>query len=71
MENVIFNELSAREFNVDVGVVEFTERNDHGKAIRKQLEIDFICNKASKRYYVQSAFSIPDNQKMVQEQATA
>lgn len=68
MENVIFNELIAREFNVDVGVVEFTERDDRGKAIRKQLEIDFICNKASKRYYVQSAFSIPDGQKMVQEQ---
>ncbi len=68
MENVIFNELRAREFNVDVGVVEFTERNDRGKAIRKQLEIDFICNKASKRYYVQSAFSVPDSQKMVQEQ---
>lgn len=68
MENVIFNELSAREFNVDVGVVEFTERNDRGKAIRKQLEIDFVCNKASKRYYVQSAFSVPDGPKMVQEQ---
>lgn len=67
MENVIFNELTARGYNVDVGVVPISERDENGKAIRKQLEIDFVCNKGSGRYYIQSAFTIPDSAKMLQE----
>ncbi len=68
MENIIYNELLARGFHVDVGVVQFSQRDEKGKLLRKQLEVDFVCNKASKRYYVQSAFAIPDNDKMRQEQ---
>lgn len=67
MENVIFNELIARGYNVDVGVVPISERDKNGKAIRKQLEIDFICNKGSGRYYIQSAFAVSDSAKMLQE----
>lgn len=68
MENVIFNELRAREYNVDIGVVPITERDRNGVPVRKQLEIDFICNKGSTRYYVQSAFAMPDERKLEQEQ---
>lgn len=68
MENIIYNELIAREYNVDVGLVIVNQKDKNGKSIRKQLEVDFVCNKASKRYYIQSAFAIPDNEKMKQEQ---
>ncbi len=67
MENVIYNELRMRGYNVDVGIVPVTEKNDQGKLIRKQLEVDFICNLGSARYYIQSAYSIPDSEKRVQE----
>lgn len=66
MENIIYNELLIRGFNVDVGVVEHNVKID-GKSIRKQLEVDFVCNQGNKRYYIQSAFAIPDEQKMNQE----
>ena len=68
MENIIFNELKVRGFNVDVGVVVMNEVDKSGKKIRKQLEVDFVCNKGSKRYYIQSAYAIPDAEKMKQEQ---
>jgi hypothetical protein len=68
MENIIFNELKVRGFNVDVGVVVMNEVDKSGKKIRKQLEVDFVCNKGSKRYYIQSAYGIPDKEKMAQEQ---
>lgn len=68
MENIIFNELKIRGFNVDVGVVAVNGTNTNGNGIRKQLEIDFVCNKGSKRYYIQSAYAIPDQAKMEQEQ---
>lgn len=68
MENIIFNELKIRGFNVDVGVVTLNEMNEKGNGIRKRLEIDFVCNKGSKRYYIQSAYAIPDQEKMKQEQ---
>lgn len=68
MENIIFNELKIRGFNVDVGVITENGKNEKGISTRKQLEIDFVCNKASKRYYIQSAYSIPDEAKMMQEQ---
>ena len=67
MENVIYNELRMRGCNVDVGVVPVSERNDQGKSIRKQLEVDFICNLGSARYYIQSAYSMPDSDKRDQE----
>lgn len=68
MENIIFNELKTRGFNVDVGVIMQYETNEKGTNIRKQLEIDFVCNQGSKRYYIQSAYAIPDQAKMEQEQ---
>lgn len=63
MENIIYNKLKLRGFNVDVGVVEHNEKDKNGKSIRKQLEIDFVCNKASKRYYIQSALELPTEEK--------
>lgn len=68
MENIIFNELKMRGFNVDVGVIMQYETNEKGTNIRKQLEIDFVCNQGSKRYYIQSAYAISDQAKMEQEQ---
>lgn len=68
MENIIFNELKMRGFHVDVGVIVQYGTNDKGSSIRKQLEIDFVCNQGSKRYYIQSAYAIPDQAKMEQEQ---
>lgn len=67
MENIIYNELLARGFNVDVGIVTVSQKDKNGTLVRKQLEVDFVCNKGSKRYYVQSAFAIPDSEKMQQE----
>lgn len=67
MENVIYNELRRRGYRVDVGVVPVVEKDKDGKAMKKQLEIDFICNLGSMKYYVQSAFSLPDEEKRAQE----
>lgn len=67
MENVIYNELRMRGYSVDVGVVPVAAKNKEGKVIRKQLEVDFICNLGSARYYIQSAYSIPDEDKFNQE----
>ena len=67
MENVIYNELRMRGYRVDVGVVPITEKNENGQTVRKQLEVDFICNLGSMKYYIQSAFSIPDEEKREQE----
>lgn len=66
MENVIYNELRFRGYNVDVGVVEVRE-TQNGEVQRKQFEIDFIANQGSKRYYIQSAYDIPNEEKMEQE----
>ena len=68
MENIIFNELKIRGFNVDIGVVVVNGRGKDGSSVRKQCEIDFVCNKGFKRYYIQSAYVIPDQAKMEQEQ---
>lgn len=68
MENIIFNELKVRGYNVDIGVVVMNETDKAGKKVRKQLEIDFVAGKGSKRYYIQSAFALPDERKMQQEQ---
>ncbi|MGM9525517.1 MAG: ATP-binding protein [Peptococcaceae bacterium] len=68
MENIIYNELLVRGYNVDVGVVEHSEKDADGKSVRKKLEVDFVCNRGNCRYYIQSAFAIPDKDKMEQEQ---
>ena len=68
MENVIYNELLVRGFNVDVGVVPTRTVNSEGRQKRSQLEIDFVCNLGSKRYYVQSAYSLPTEEKIRQEE---
>lgn len=68
MENVIYNELRHRGWEVDVGVVETWGKDVNGKKCRKPLEIDFVCNKGSGKIYIQSAFMIPDRAKMEQEQ---
>lgn len=67
MENVIYNELRMRGYRVDVGVVPIAEKDAEGKATRKQLEVDFVCNLGSSRYYIQSAYSLPDEAKRAQE----
>ena len=67
MENVIYNELRMRGYNVDVGVVPIAERDENGKIIRKQLEVDFVCNLGTSRYYIQSAYSLPDEAKRAQK----
>lgn len=67
MENIIYNELRMRGYSVDVGVVPIAERDSDGKVTRKQLEVDFVCNLDSARYYIQSAYSLPDEAKHAQE----
>lgn len=67
MENVIYNELRMRGYSVDVGVVTVTEKGADGKSSRRQLEVDFVCNMGSSRYYIQSAYAIPDMEKREQE----
>lgn len=68
MENILYNELILRGFNVDIGAVEKYTKTKNGQNTIALLEVDFICNKGSQRYYVQSAYSIPDMNKMKQEQ---
>ena len=67
MENAIYCELRRQGFNVDVGVVVFNGKDENGVSFRKQLEDDFVCNKGSRRYYIQSALSLPTPEKMDQE----
>lgn len=67
MENIIYNELIYREFSVDVGMVEYFYRGENQKSKRANLEIDFIANKGSQKYYIQSALSISDDEKREQE----
>lgn len=70
MENVIYNELRCRGFLVDVGMVETRTRTEQKGMIRKQLEVDFVVNSGSKRYYIQSALALPDKEKIEQESAS-
>lgn len=67
MENVIYNELRMRGFRVDVGNLNIVERGKDGKPVKKQLEVDFICNKGSKKYYIQSAYMLGTEEKVAQE----
>ncbi len=68
MENIIYNELRTRGFSVDVGVVELIDKTEDSKYIRKNIEIDFVANKGSQRYYIQSAYALPDEDKRAQEE---
>lgn len=70
MENVLYNDLVRRGFNVDVGVVEQNTKDDSGRNIRKQLEVDFVVNRSDERYYIQSALSVADPDKRKQEIAS-
>lgn len=70
MENIIYNELRIRGCHVDVGMVEQRTLDKNGKYVRKQLEVDFIVNQGNKRYYIQSAFAMPDEEKLRQETAS-
>lgn len=67
MENVIYNELRMRGFSVDVGNLTIVEKGKEGKLVKKQLEVDFICNKGSKKYYIQSAYMLGTAEKIAQE----
>ncbi|MDO5575363.1 MAG: ATP-binding protein [bacterium] len=70
MENILYNELRMRGYQVDVGVVVKREKTVDGVMAKKQLEIDFVANQGSKRYYIQSAYSLPDADKIKQEKAS-
>lgn len=70
MENVIYNELRKEGFSVDVGVVESFKRDEDGKLQRRNLEIDFVVNRHDERLYIQSAYALPDKDKVDQEQAS-
>ena len=69
MENIIYNDLKRRDYNVDVGVVE-TEKLINGKRQKVQLEVDFVVNKGSRRYYIQSALNVDSEAKREQETAS-
>lgn len=70
MENVLYNDLIRRDLDVDIGVVEFNTKDDTGKKIRKQLEVDFVVNRGNDRFYIQSALTVADPQKREQEIAS-
>jgi predicted AAA+ superfamily ATPase len=70
MENMVFNELNLRGYTVDVGVVTKNVKDAEGCSRRVQLEVDFVCNRGSERIYVQSAYALPDKEKVEQEQAS-
>ena len=67
MENIIYNELRMRGYSVDVGIIPVAEKNKNGNFVRKQLEVDFVCNLGPVRYYIQSAYSLPNEEKTAQE----
>ena len=70
LENIIYNELLIRGFNVDVGVVSKQVRDDDGNRIRRYYEVDFVCNQGSRRYYIQSAYRMIDEEKVRQEETS-
>lgn len=67
MENIVYNELLLRGYNVDVGVVDVYDKDKEGKRIRKQLEVDFVVNQGSQRYYIQVAYDMTSEEKQTQE----
>ena len=70
MENMVYNELCLHGYTVDVGVVVHNTKDVEGHSQRKQLEVDFVCNRGPERIYVQSAYALPDREKVEQEQAS-
>jgi len=70
MENIIYNELRSRGYRVDVGIVDVRTTNSQKKTVRKQLEVDFVVNHGDERYYIQSALSLPNKEKIEQETAS-
>lgn len=68
MENVLYNELCSRGYSVDIGLVEIWEKGQDGKTTHKKLEVDYVINRGSQRIYIQSAYMMPDPDKIVQEQ---
>ena len=68
MENIVYNELKIRGFNVDVGIVEYYTQNAEKRSVLNSAEVDFVCNMSDKRYYIQVAYSIPTKEKLDQEQ---
>lgn len=67
MENIVYNELQVRGYNVDVGIVDALARNSEGKRVHKQLEVDFVVNQGSQRYYIQVAYDLTSEEKQAQE----
>ncbi len=67
MENIVYNELLIRGYNVDVGVVEIFDKDKEGKRVRKQLEVDFVVNQGNQRYYIQVAYDMTSEEKQTQE----
>lgn len=67
MENVVYNELLMRGYNVDVGIIDIIDKNEEGKRLRKQLEVDFVVNQGSRRYYIQVAYDMTSQEKQMQE----
>ena len=67
MENIIYNELLRRGYNVDVGIVEVNKKDENGNNIKPQYEVDFVCNQGSKKIYIQSAYEMKDDLKEIQE----
>lgn len=67
MENIVYNELLVRGYNIDVGVVEVYEKDKEGRRVRKQLEINFVANQGSQRYYIQVAYDMTSDEKQRQE----
>jgi hypothetical protein len=70
MENLVFNELCLHGYTVDVGVVTKNTKDAEGRSRRIQLEVDFVCNRGPERIYIQSAYALPDKEKVEQEQAS-
>lgn len=67
MENIVYNELLIRGYNVDMGVVESFDKDKEGKRVRKQLEVDFVVNQANQKYYIQTAYDMTSDEKQAQE----
>ena len=67
MENIVYNELKIRGYNVDVGVVDIFDKDKNGKRVRKQLEVDFVVNQGNQRYYIQVAYDMSSEEKQTQE----